>query len=168
MCSPLVPTITKMASEGASAVSSGIQTRQQAKYSAKIAETNAKIAIDKGQQEQQTGIEKAREEKLKGIQNANFEKAQNASNGFDINSVTNLYNYEDTYKTSESNAKDIQDSYNTKAQEYFTQANSYLSSSENILKNYNSNLMNKALGATSKVTSAWKDSVGTKEEKGKI
>ena len=168
MCSPLIPTITNMVTNGSKAVSDTISTGQQSKYSAKIAETNAKIAINKAQQEQQAGIEKAREEKIKGIQNTNLVKAQSASNGFDINSATNLYNYEDTYKTSENSAKNIQDSYNSKAQEYFAQANSYLSQENNILQNYNSNVLGTALGGTSKVTEAWKNKVGKKDEKGKI
>ena len=76
--------------------------------------------------------------------------------------------HNETYKTSENSAKNIQDSYNSKAQEYFAQANSYLSQENNILQNYNSNVLGTALGGTSKVTEAWKNKVGKKDEKGKI
>ena len=157
MCTPLALNVASTVYEGGMGVVDIMQKKQEAKYSAKIAETNAKMAIKNAQYEQQTGIEKAREEKIEGIKNANLVNAKNASYGFDVNSVTNKFNSQDTYKTSENNAKTIQNSYNQKAQNYFTQANQYLSNAENTLANYNSDILNSALGTTRKVSKIWSD-----------
>ena len=155
MCSPIAAGAVAAITTAAAAITTGIQERKNAKYDAQIAATNARIAVSQGKKEEQTGIELAREEKIKGLRQANIAYAQNAANGFDINSATNLYNIEDIYKESENSALNIQNIYNSKAENYYSQASNYNSKRQNAISNYNSSLLNKALGTTSKVASSW-------------
>ena len=136
MCSPIAAGAVAAITTAAAAITTGIQERKNAKYDAQIAATNARIAVSQGKKEEQTGIELAREEKIKGLRQANIAYAQ-------------------IYKESENSALNIQNIYNSKAENYYSQASSYNSKRQNAISNYNSSLLNKALGSTSKVASSW-------------
>lgn len=155
MCSPIAAGVVTAVATAATTITAGIQERKNAKYDAQVAATNARIAIAQGKKEEQAGIDLAREEKIKGMRQANIAYAQNASNGFDVNSETNLYNIQDIYRESENSAYNIQNSYNSKAENYYTQGSKYAFQGQNAISNYNSSVLDKALGMTSKVASSW-------------
>lgn len=110
---------------GASIVTSSMQ-RKTEEYKTQIALNQVKSAQNEAQRQRQLGIEEARKERIEGLKNISRMQAQNASNGFDTYSVTNLYNYEDTANEYESNANNILESYYAKAQGYDEKAQQYI------------------------------------------
>ena len=104
------------------------------------------------------GIDKARDERIAGIKAASAVLAQNSSGGFDVNSDTNFLNYIDTRNSAFSNAKSIEDEYNSKAQNYYSKANNYLNNYNISKKSYKQSLVKSAinsLGNYTKVASSW-------------
>ena len=92
------------------------------------------------------------------MKNASTLMAKNASNGFDMNSNTNLLSYKDTINSANSNAQNIQKDYDYKADSYFDKARDYLGDIKQYQNEYNASVYDKALwglGNTQKVTEKW-------------
>ena len=143
-------------------VGMGIATaRREAKtneYRTQAALNNVKIAQNEALRQQQLGINAARQEKIDGIRERNMMIAKNAASGFNIDSGTNLYNYQDTIDKANLNADIVKNSYDIKADSYFNQANSYLSGAGQYQTEYKNSLFNTAhntLGGMKKVADDW-------------
>ena len=105
--------------------------RKENKYRTQIAINNAKNAQNEALRQKQMGIEKSRIEKIAGMQKMNNKIAKDSASGFDLNSLTNQYNYSDILSSSDESAKNIQNEYNQAAENYFRTANSYLNEANN-------------------------------------
>lgn len=156
MCAPVAAAAAVSAvTTAAATINNTIQERKNAKYDAQIAYANAKNAASEAKKQEQTGIELSREEKIKGLRNAKQIYAQNASGGFDTNSTTSFYNFQDVYNEAQNSAYGILNTYNDKASNYYTKADRYMNQRQNIVSKYNAKLFNNALGLTNKVASSW-------------
>ena len=135
-------------------------------YRVQLALNNANLAKNEGLRQQQMGIDKSRLEKINAIQVANLQKAKSSASGFDINSATSDIAYQDVLDMSYNEANNLKNEYDTRAFDYFEQANNYLNQAHAYNKQYNesifSNALN-ALGKTAKVSSQW-FSIGEKKE----
>lgn len=131
----------------------------------KINEYKTQIAINNiennkllASQQLQQGIESAHQTKIKGMSAAATQMAKNASNGFDMNSMTNLYNIDDIYNSADSEANLTKEEYLLKAQNYINSANNQILSlnASNEANSINRFLtgMN-YLGSATKVAESW-------------
>ena len=155
MCVPQILDTTSTVTSGLMQVKSASDNY---KYKSQIALNNAINAKQEGLIQAQTGIEEARKEKISGLSEANKLLAKNASSGFQIDSLTNKYNYQDIINTSNSNAKNTQEQYDLKADSYFNKAKSYLNQIDSYKKEYKSNLFKtgaNALGSFGQVAESW-------------
>lgn len=144
---------------GASIVTSSMQKKTE-EYKTQIALNQVKSAQNEAQRQRQLGIEEARQERIEGLKNISRLQAQNASNGFDTYSQTNMYNYEDVDNEHESNAQNILDSYYARAQGYDEQAQRYMDNLN--VSNMNKDLQETnnfftSLGNTKKAAQKWYD-----------
>ncbi len=143
----------------ATSVVSGISNikneKRNLKYKTQIAINNAKAANNEALRQNQLGIEQARKEKIEGIKNMKTQMAKNASNGFDMNSNTNLQSYQDTINNANSNAETIKNDYSFKADSYFDKARDYLGNIKQYRNDYNSSVFQTALGGAQKVANSW-------------
>ena len=133
-------------------------TRDNYKYRTQIALNNANSAKDEALRQKQLGINQARLEKISGLKELNKQRAISSASGFDLNSQTNQYSYEDAINAANSNAVNVQSKYDLQADSYFNQANSYLSQAKEQQKAYNSSLFNStinSLGGFGKVAKEW-------------
>ncbi len=99
----------------------------------KISEYKTQIAINNvennkllASQQVQQGVESARQTKIKGLNAAATQMAKNASNGFDMNSMTSIYNIDDIYNSADSEANSTKEEYLLKAQNYINSANNQI------------------------------------------
>ena len=131
----------------------------------KISEYKTQIAINNiennkllASQQVQQGIESAHQTKIKGMNAVATQMAKNASNGFDMNSMTNIYNIDDIYNSADSEANSTKEEYLLKAQNYINSANSQILSlnASNEANSINRFLtgMN-YLGSATKVAKSW-------------
>ncbi len=152
MCSP-ADIIFSTINLGTSVLSK-VEETKNAQYKKQIAANNAKNAKNNAMNIEQTGIEQARNEKIKGLRILSDQKAKNASSGFDLNSSTMMYQYQDIMDNTQSSIETIKSDYNSKAQSYYDKMNSYNSTINSIestekLNNY------AMLGSTSLVAKKW-------------
>lgn len=117
---------------------------------------NAKNSSLEALRLQQAGIEEARKEKIKGLADLSSQKAKNAAGGFDVNSATSLFDYDDILQNSTNNAKTTQNQYNLKAKNYFTDTKNYLNSVNSYSKTADTRLYS-ALGSATQVAQNWYD-----------
>lgn len=173
MCTPaagqIAQAVASLANTVVNSVSQYQQDKQENKYRAMVAVNKINDARESAYQERQLGIDKAREERMKGIRNANILLAKNAASGFDAMSGTNYQNYDDSIKSSDLQAQNIQEQYESNADKYFKQANKYLEEYNAQANSYNSKAYSRALnslGGFSKVASSWYESFkgGTTDE----
>ena len=133
----------------------------------KISEYKTQIAINNiennkllASQQVQQGIESARQTKIKGLNAAATQMAKNATNDFDMNSMTNIYNIDDIYNSADSEANSTKEEYLLKAQNYINSANNQILSL-NVSNETNSTNrfltgMN-YLGSAAKVAADWSE-----------
>lgn len=107
------------------------------KYQTQAAIANSKKAQNLMYSNIQEGINQSRIEKLKGIKEKNLKMANSAKSGFSINSTTNQYDYNDSLLLSNTNAKTIKNSYNSRALDYMNRANSYIDDANFDIDRYN-------------------------------
>lgn len=135
---------------GTSIVNNKIQ-RKTDEYKTQVALNQIKSQQNEAQRQAQLGIDKSREERIQGLKAVSKATAQNASNGFDTYSDTNLYNYEDIKDEYDYSANNIMEEYNSNAQKYDEQA-------KNSIAEYNFQRDNEklnSLGNTVKVAYKW-------------
>ena len=163
MCEPSTITMAVGAVVSATtAVIAGIETKNQqdrnSEYRKQVAINNIKNADKQAKAAAQEGIEYSRKERLSGIREKNKLISQSAASGFDLNSDTNLLNFDDPIKNSNMNAEYIQDQYKYKSDSYMEKANSYLDEYKNSESNYNSkqylNALNR-LNDTANISLKW-------------
>ena len=133
-------------------------------YKQQIAINQVKSAQEEAQRQKQLGIEKSREEKIKGLKEISKLQAQSASSGFDMNSQTNLFNYDDVETSYDNSANNILDSYYNNAKAYSDKADQYRTQIK--IDNVETDLKNKqefmnALGKTTKVALNWYDGLNS-------
>ncbi len=134
------------------------QDAKTQEYQTQVAIANAKNSINESRYQQQKGIEEARKQKLEGKKQANEQIAKASAMGFDVNSDTNLMNFQDTLDYADSEAQETQKSYDLISKQYLDKANEYLNNANLDTSYYNANLYSKAinyLGSTNKVASNW-------------
>ncbi len=150
--------ILEFAASAFTNINSVVTNVNESKYRSQVAINNAKTAENEARRIQQLGIQEARSEKIAGIRNANLIAAKNASSGLDIYGTTSSYQYLDAINEANSNAKNILDSYDYKAQSYFDKANDYAENARLSIKNANNYLLNTAavsLGQFGSVAKKW-------------
>ena len=162
MCAPgAIQAASSAINAAANITRTTIEINQQTKnneYRAQIVANNIKNAQNEALRQTQLGIDKSREEKLSGIRKANELLAQNASSASDTYSGSAFLNYGDIQNESFNNAKEIQDSYNYKADKYYEKANNYAYNFAISQKNYKNSLYKTALNSLSsfsRVASSW-------------
>ena len=162
MCVPQAITAVQTAFNVAGTITNKISDyNQQTKaneYRAQVAINNIKNANDEARNQMQIGIEKAREEKIEGLKKASQMLARNSSSASSAVSESNLLNLQDIQNSADSNARNILNSYNIKADSYFQKANGYLQSYNQTAQEYNDNLKKNrlnSLGSNMKVASKW-------------
>lgn len=162
MCVPaMIGTALKASDLIFSASSSVIGLYDNAKtqeYQTQAAIANAKNSINEANYQRQQGIEESRKQKLEGQKQANEQKAQAGAMGFDVNSDTNIMNFQDTLDFADYEAQETKNKYDLISKQYLDKANDYLSSANINTSSYNSNLYSKAinyLGSTNRVAQNW-------------
>lgn len=143
--------------DAVNSVSDYKKQRAELNYRRQIALKNMQEAHNQALEETQKGIDESRKIKIDSMNSMAKQIARNAASGFSLDSKTDVYQYRDIYDKASSDAKTIEDKYNSSAQNYFDRANDYLVQSKNINDDYNSSLFNAAmgLGKNLSVTSNW-------------
>lgn len=162
MCVPTIVGTALKASEVAFGVGSSVfdlyNNSKNQEYRTQAAIANAKNSINEANYQRQQGIEESRKQKLEGQKQASEQMAQAGAMGFDVNSNTNIMNFQDTIDFANSEAQETKDKYDLISQQYLDKANEYLNDANISTSNYNSNLYSKAinyLGSTNKVAQGW-------------
>ena len=161
MCVPTAASVGKVLFDTVSQIAPEVvnfsQAKSTQKYRTQLAINNAKNSQNEALRQRQIGINEARIQKISGINDASKLKAINSSSGFDVNSKTNLYSFQDVIEDSNSKAANIIDNYNLKSDSYFSQANSYLSQAREQQKAYNSSLFASSMNSLGNFTKVAKD-----------
>lgn len=152
-----VSTLTKAAvNVGVSAINAKQNEKIQS-YKTQIALNNIEAQKDEAKQERQLGIEEARQKKLDAIKSVSSLKAQNASSGFDLNSLTNEYNSKDILDLADIEAQRIKDNSNLKANNILKSAKSNFYALANEQNSYNNSILGSlvSLGRSSQISDIW-------------
>ena len=162
MCIPAVLNTAFSASETIFGLTSNAlnlnNSAKNQEYQTQVAIANAKNSINEAKYQRQQGIEESRKQKLEGKRQASEQMAQASAMGFDVNSDTSLFNFQDTIDYANSEANETQNKYDLISKQYLDKANSYIENSNVDIDNYNSNLYSKAinyLGSTKRVAPSW-------------